>query len=89
MVPDRDKFIAEKAEFAYAIVEQALKGLTVCTSRHTAVVDKALRSLYNDFFALRDEKLAGDVLKGQMERSKTEKIPIQEIAKEIGKATKR
>ena len=54
-VPDRDKFIAEKAEFAYAIVEQALKGLTVCTSRHTAVVDKALRALYSDFFATRDK----------------------------------
>lgn len=55
VVPDRDKFIAEKAEFAYAIVEQALKGLTVCTSRHTAVVDKALRALYSDFFAMRDK----------------------------------
>lgn len=40
-------------------------------------------------FKVKNEKLAGDVLKGQMERSKTEKIPIQEIAKEIGKATKR
>lgn len=40
-------------------------------------------------FKVKNEKLAGDVLKRQMERSKTEKIPIQEIAKEIGKATKR
>lgn len=32
-------------------------------------------------FKVKNEKLAGDVLKGQMERSKTEKIPIQEIAK--------
>lgn len=34
-------------------------------------------------FKVKNEKLAGDVLKGQMERSKTEKIPIQEIGKEI------
>ena len=54
-VPDKDKFIAEKAEFAYAIVEQALSGLTPCTSRHTAVIDKALRSLYGDFFEAREK----------------------------------
>lgn len=32
-------------------------------------------------FKVKNEKLAGDVLKGQMERSKTEKIPIQEIVR--------
>lgn len=44
-VPDQDKFIAEKAEFAYAICEQALKQ-TPLTSRHIAVIDKAVREMY-------------------------------------------
>ena len=39
VVPDIDRFVAEKAEFAYAICEQALKP-TPLTSRHIAVIDK-------------------------------------------------
>ena len=54
-VPDRDKFVAEKAEFAFAICEQALKGSSPCTSKHTAVIDKALRGLYKEYFALWDK----------------------------------
>lgn len=48
-VPDQDKFIAEKAEFAYAICEQALKP-TPLTSRHIAVIDKAVREMYAEYF---------------------------------------
>ena len=48
-VPDQDKFIAEKAEFAYAICEQALKQ-TPLTSRHIAVIDKAVREMYAEYF---------------------------------------
>ena len=49
-VADRDKFIAEKAEFGFAIVEQALKPAP-CTSRHTAIIDKAIRGVYKEYFA--------------------------------------
>lgn len=48
-VLDQDKFIAEKAEFAYAICEQALKP-TPLTSRHIAVIDKAVREMYAEYF---------------------------------------
>ena len=48
-VPDQDKFIAEKAEFAYAICEQALKPIPL-TSRHIAVIDKAVREMYAEYF---------------------------------------
>lgn len=48
-VADRDRFIAEKAEFAYAICEQAIKPVA-CTSRHTAIIDRALRALYAEYF---------------------------------------
>ena len=49
VVPDQDKFVAEKAEFAYAICEQALKP-TPLTSRHIAVIDRAVREMYTDYF---------------------------------------
>lgn len=49
VVPDQDKFIAEKAEFAYAICEQALKPIPL-TSRHIAVIDKAVREMYAEYF---------------------------------------
>ena len=48
-VPDKDKFIAEKAEFAYAICEQALKPSDL-TSRHIAVIDRAVRAMYDEYF---------------------------------------
>ncbi len=48
-VLDQDKFIAEKAEFAYAICEQALKPIPL-TSRHIAVIDKAVREMYAEYF---------------------------------------
>lgn len=55
-VPDQDKFIAEKAEFAYAICEQALKP-TPLTSRHIAVIDKAVREMYAEYFKkIRDRR---------------------------------
>ena len=54
-VPDREKFVAEKAEFAFAICEQALKDATPCTSRHTAVIGKAIRGLYDEYFAAWDK----------------------------------
>ncbi len=49
-VPDRDRFIAEKAEFAYAICEQALKPSPL-TSRHIAVIDRAVRAMYENYFS--------------------------------------
>ena len=45
VVPDIDRFVAEKAEFAYAICEQALKPVPL-TSRHIAVIDKAVSHLF-------------------------------------------
>ncbi len=48
-VPDKDKFIAEKAEFAYAICEQALKP-TPLSSKHIAVIDRAVRTMYQQYF---------------------------------------
>lgn len=57
VVLDKDGFIAEKVEFDNAIVEQAIKPAP-CTSRHTAIIDKALRELYIDFFEKR-AKLKG------------------------------
>lgn len=53
-VPDKDRFIAEKAEFAYAICEQALKP-TSLTSKHIAVIDRAVRGMYEEYF----EQLGG------------------------------
>lgn len=49
-VLDKDKFIAEKAEFAYAICEQAIKP-TPLTSRHIAVIDRAVRKMYEEYFS--------------------------------------
>ena len=54
-VPDIDRFVAEKAEFAYAICEQALKP-TPLTSRHIAVIDKAVSSMYEEYFRKRKDK---------------------------------
>ncbi len=50
-VPDKARFIGEKAEFAYAICEQAMKPKEV-TNRHIAVVDRAVRAMYKDYFNL-------------------------------------
>ncbi len=54
-VPDIDRFVAEKAEFAYAICEQALKPAPL-TSRHIAVIDKAVSSMYEEYFGKRKDK---------------------------------
>ena len=54
-VPDIDRFVAEKAEFAYAICEQALKPAPL-TSRHIAVIDKAVSSMYEEYFRKRKDK---------------------------------
>ena len=48
-LPDKEKFIAEKAEFAYAICEQAIKPNDL-TSRHIAIIDRAVRSMYDNYF---------------------------------------
>ena len=53
-VPDIDRFVAEKAEFAYAICEQALKPAPL-TSRHIAVIDKAVSSMYEEYFRKRKD----------------------------------
>lgn len=49
IIPDRDKFVAEKAEFAFAICEQALKPDPL-TSKHVAVIDRAVRLMYQEYF---------------------------------------
>ena len=54
-VPDIDRVVAEKAEFAYAICEQALKPAPL-TSRHIAVIDKAVSSMYEEYFRKRKDK---------------------------------
>ena len=54
-VPDIDRFVAEKAEFAYAICEQALNPAPL-TSRHIAVIDKAVSSMYEEYFRKRKDK---------------------------------
>lgn len=54
-VPDIDRFVAEKAEFAYAICEQALKPAPL-TSRHIAAIDKAVSSMYEEYFRKRKDK---------------------------------
>lgn len=54
-VPDIDRFVVEKAEFAYAICEQALKPAPL-TSRHIAVIDKAVSSMYEEYFRKRKDK---------------------------------
>ena len=41
--------MAEKAEFAYAICEQALKPVPL-TSRHIAVIDKSVSHMYEEYF---------------------------------------
>ena len=55
VVPDIDRFVAEKAEFAYTICEQALKP-TPLTSRHIAVIDKAVRDMYSEYFKKKNDR---------------------------------
>ena len=55
VVPDIDRFVAEKAEFSYAICEQALKPVPL-TSRHIAVIDKAVSHMYEEYFKKRKDK---------------------------------
>lgn len=53
IVQDKDRFVAEKAEFAYAICEQALKP-TPIGSRHIAVIDRAVRDMYENYFNIKE-----------------------------------
>ena len=48
-IPDKARFIAEKAEFAYAICEQSRKPHEM-TTRHIAVIDRAVRHMYDNYF---------------------------------------
>ena len=86
-VPDIDRFVAEKAEFAYAICEQALKPAPL-TSRHIAVIDKAVSSMYEEYFRKRKDK------RRRKNRPESPTIPVMrnrimelyddnEVAKEI------
>ena len=68
-VPDIDRFVAEKAEFAYAICEQALKPAPL-TSRHIAVIDKAVSSMYEEYFRKRKDK------RRRKNRSESPTIPV-------------
>lgn len=49
------KFLEEKAEFAFAICEQAMKPLPL-TNKQVYVIDKAVREMYQDYFRKRKEK---------------------------------
>jgi type IV secretory pathway VirB4 component len=54
-VTDKDKFVAEKAEFAYAICEQALKPIPL-SGGHIAVIDKAVRGMYEEYFKKKNDR---------------------------------
>ena len=71
-VPDIDRFVAEKAEFAYAICEQALKPAPL-TSRHIAVIDKAVSSMYEEYFRKRKDK------RRRKNRPESPTIPVMEL----------
>lgn len=78
VVLDQDKFIAEKAEFAYAICEQALKP-TPLTSRHIAIIDRAVREMYMEYFKkLKDRR---------RRKTKPESPTIRTMRDLIGKNT--
>lgn len=92
IVPDKDKFIAEKAEFAYAICEQAIKP-TPLTSRHIAVIDRAVRSMYEDSFEKRSKlkkrernclpsptiRIMRDLMKGEEERNTSARELVEQL----------
>lgn len=54
-VEDEVKFISEKAEFAYAICEQAIKP-DVLTSKHISVIDRAVKEIYEEVFEKRKKR---------------------------------
>ena len=49
------EFISLKAEFLYALCEQAIKP-DILTNKHINVIDKATKEMYEDFFADRKNK---------------------------------
>lgn len=51
----KQKFYEEKSEFAFAICEQALKPLPL-TNRHVAVIDRAVKNMYDEYFKMREAK---------------------------------
>lgn len=61
VVEDEQKFISEKAEFAYAICEQAIKP-DVLTSKHISVIDRAVKNIYEKYFESRRKLKKKEVL---------------------------
>jgi type IV secretory pathway VirB4 component len=55
-IENQSEFITEKAEFLYALCEQAIKP-DILTNKHINVIDKAVKEMYEDFF---DERNAGN-----------------------------
>ena len=51
-VDNEMEFISEKAEFLYALCEQAIKP-DVLTNKHLNVIDKATKEMYEEFFEVR------------------------------------
>ena len=51
-VDNEMEFISEKAEFLYALCEQAIKP-DVLTNKHINVIDKATKEMYEEFFKIR------------------------------------
>ena len=48
-VPDENMFISEKAEFLYALCEQAIKP-DILTNRHINVIDRCTKEIYEEYF---------------------------------------
>ncbi len=53
-VDNEMEFISEKAEFLYALCEQAIKP-DILTNKHINVIDKATKEMYEEFFRTRRE----------------------------------
>lgn len=77
-IPQRRKFYEEKAEFAFAICELALKPEPL-TNRHVAIIDRAVQSMYDQYFALRDSKNT------QSAKDRVPSPTIRELREEIAK----
>lgn len=80
-ITDRDMFIAEKAEFAYAICERALKP-DLLKSGHISVIDRAVRMVYTQYFELAEKKKKAFIASHQQPESPT-LITLREKISEI------
>lgn len=77
-IPDEERFIAEKAEFAYAICEQAVKPAAL-TNRHISIIDHAVRGMYQEFFYRKERAKKKEIIE-----SPTLKNLQQRICEQLG-----